>query len=136
MAAVTTTAKAPTTASVTAMAAIRFEDSPVQDASGATITISNAGIRIKFPTGETRYYYGQGPLFAEPATIHFAPIPELQGPSAPKPTAELVAKYGNRHMAVGAVGCANISVGDGQRKAAGATAAGAVGCLFHFGRGS
>ena len=116
------------------VATIRFEDGPAADASGATIMCSNAGIRITFRTCETRYYYGLGAHIAESATICFGTIPELQWPDAPKPSAELQAKYKNRHMGVGAVGRAKISVGGGT--ATGAVAAGAVGCVFKFDSGS
>ena len=116
-----------TTAPVSAMTTIRFEDGPAADASGATIMCSDAGIRITFSTGETRYYYGLGAHVAESATIRFGTIPELQGPNAPKPSAELQAKYKNRHTGVGAVGRAKITVGDGT--ATSAVAAGAVGYL-------
>ena len=69
-----------TTAPVSAMTTIRFEDGPAADASGATIMCSDAGIRITFSTGETRYYYGLGAHVAESGPFGLVPFRNYKDP--------------------------------------------------------
>ena len=110
---------------------IQFEDGPIADATGSHITISKYGIRIKFPNGDKRYYFGVGAIAAGHATINFGNIPELENENAPKPSEKLMTKYGTTpcHMGVLAVG---IIQGN-------PTGVGAAGCLnagttvFNFG---
>ena len=118
---------------------ISFEDAPAADATGATVTVSNTGIRITFPNGDAKYYYGVGAVAAASCTVNFGKVPELEGENAPVPSAKLLAKYGGKpvHLGVCAVGqLTKIQVGRGR------AAVGAVGCLestgavFNFGRSS
>ena len=125
---------------------IKFEPGPAADVTGAIVTVAPQGIRIKSSDGQTRYYFGVGALTAQRVTINMGSLPELQGKKAPKPSAELVKRFGASpcHIGVLAVGVLAVGVssaldrgggcGGGVAPCHGAAGAGAIGTVcINFG---